>query len=92
MQGIPAGKLANVHTMAALGPMRRMMSVTLSEPVGGQLPTAQKLAQDSGLMTVLLLLGGLPATPPDDCESGDGCAETRDTCPSASRTQICSRS
>ena len=54
---IPAGKLASVHTMAASGPIRRTTSVTLREPVTGELPLAQKLVQISGLTTALLLLG-----------------------------------
>ena len=86
VRGRPAGKLASVHTMAASGPIRRTTSVTLREPVRGELLLAQKLVQASGLTTALLLLGESSEASPDVCESEDGCAGTRDICPLASLT------
>lgn len=85
MQGRPAGKLASVHTMAASGPIRRTMSVTLREPSLGKLLLAQRLVQDSGLIMVPLLLAETSGASLDS-EFGDCCAYIRDVCPSASLT------
>ena len=72
--------------MAASGPIRRTTSVTLREPIVGELLLAQKLVQDSGLTTALLLLGESSQAAPNICESEDGCAGTRMTCPLSSLT------
>lgn len=52
----------------------------------GELLLAQKLVQDSGLTTALLLLGESSQAAPNICESEDGCAGTRMTCPLSSLT------
>ena len=85
--------------MAAAGLMRRITSVTVSEPLRGVLLVAQNLVQVSGLMTSLLLLlllllcepaeGVLTVVLAEDSEAEDGCADTLVVWPPASLTHTC---
>jgi len=80
--------------MAVAGPMRRITSVTVSEPLRGVLLVAQNLVQASGLMTLLLLLceppeGVLTSVLAEDSEAEVGCAGTLVVWPPASLTHTC---